>query len=219
MLGTGSSSVFSLGAGARERLSECLALAVSRARRSGEGALAALSLPLDAGVDPSAVAASSRGPGEPWFVFEQPDRGRTALAGLGQAACLQAAGGERFASVGERWRALSAGAVHEQLEGCEGAAPVAVGGFAFAPDGGGSPHWAGFEPASMIVPEVAIARATRGGVLSVRMTLAALAEPDDLAEELLGRLERRLERLSARGLPLLDPSPAGRFQVASAMPP
>src|ERR1700704_2472024 len=71
----------------------------------------------------------------------------------------------------------------------------------------------------MTVPEVAIVRATRGQVLSVRMTLAALAEPDDRAEDLLGRLGARRERLSARALPLLDPSPAGRFQVASAMPP
>jgi salicylate biosynthesis isochorismate synthase/menaquinone-specific isochorismate synthase len=51
------------------------------------------------------------------------------------------------------------------------------------------------------------------------MTLAALASPDDMPEELLDRVEQRLAQLSARGLPLLDPAPAGRFQVASAMPP
>jgi salicylate biosynthesis isochorismate synthase/menaquinone-specific isochorismate synthase len=196
-----------------------LTLAIERSRRSGAGTLAALSLPLQPGVDPSAVVASSREVGEPWFVFEQPDRGRTALAGLGQAICLEAAGGERFTSVGERWRALSAAAVHDQLEGCEGAAPVAVGGFSFAPDGGGAPHWAGFAPASLIVPEIAIARGTRDGALTVRITLATLASPDDMPEELLERLERRLAQLSARELPLLDPAPAGRFQVASAMPP
>jgi salicylate biosynthesis isochorismate synthase/menaquinone-specific isochorismate synthase len=219
LLGTDSSSVFSLGHAARERLAECLQRAISRARRSGSGTLATLTLPLPADVDPSALASASRRAGEPWFVFEQPDRGRTALAGLGEAACLQASGCSRFAEVTERWRALSAAAVSGYLDGCEGATPVAVGGFAFAPDGGSSPHWAGFEPASLIVPEVAFVRGVRERALSTRLTLATLASPDDMPEELLARLERRLAELRVRELPLLDPAPAGRFQIASAMPP
>jgi isochorismate synthase len=219
LLGTDSSSAFSLGHAARERLAECLQRAVSRARRRGAGTLATLTVPLPADVDPSALAAASRRAGEPWFVFEQPDRGRTALAGLGEAVGLQASGKSRFSEVAERWRALSADAVSDQLDGCDGAAPVAVGGFAFAPDGGGSPHWAGFEPASLIVPEVAVVRGRRGRTLSVRLTLATLASPDDMPEELLARLEGRLAELQMRELPLLDPAPAGRFQIASAMPP
>jgi salicylate biosynthesis isochorismate synthase/menaquinone-specific isochorismate synthase len=219
LLGTDSSPIFSLGYAARERLVECLQRAISRARRGGAGTLATLTVPLPADVDPSAVASASRRPGEPWFVFEQPDRGRTALAGLGEAACLQASGSSRFAHVAAQWRALSAAALSEELDGCEAAAPVAVGGFAFAPDGGSSPHWAGFEPASLIVPEVAFARGRRGGTLSVRLTLATLVSPDDMPEELLARLERRLAELHVRELPLLDPAPAGRFQIASAMPP
>ena len=53
----------------------------------------------------------------------------------------------------------------------------------------------------------------------MRLTLAALACPDDIPEDLLARLRRRLGELRTRSLPLLDPAPAGRFQVASAMPP
>jgi salicylate biosynthesis isochorismate synthase/menaquinone-specific isochorismate synthase len=219
LLGTDSSSLFSLSAAGRERLAACLERAVAVARRSGAGTLATLSMPLPESVDPSAVAVASRRPAEPWFVFEQPDRGRTALAGLGAASCMEAAGESRFAQVAERWRELAATAVNEQLPGCEGAAPVAVGGFAFAPDGGSSPHWAGFEPASLIVPEIAIARGTRDGALGVRLTLATLASPDDMPAELLARLESRLAELHVRELPLLDPSPAGRFLLASAMPP
>jgi salicylate biosynthesis isochorismate synthase/menaquinone-specific isochorismate synthase len=51
------------------------------------------------------------------------------------------------------------------------------------------------------------------------LTLAAMARPDDLGEELMARLERRLAELRYAPLPLLDPAPTGRYQVASAMPP
>jgi salicylate biosynthesis isochorismate synthase/menaquinone-specific isochorismate synthase len=203
----------------RERLSARLALAVRRARRSGGEVLATISLPLSAGVDPTAVVCASRLPGERWFVFEQPDRGHAALAALGEATSLQAAGAERFATVADRWRTLSASAVSDPADDPAGAGPVAVGGFAFAPDGGASPHWQGFSPASLTVPEVALVRSERKGELRVRMTLAALARPDDVPEQLLVRLESRLAQLRSRPLPLLDPAPTGRFQVASAMPP
>jgi isochorismate synthase len=53
----------------------------------------------------------------------------------------------------------------------------------------------------------------------VRLTLAALVQPDDTAEEVLSALDRRLQELSAAPLPLLDPAPTGRFQVSSGMPP
>ena len=164
-------------------------------------------------------------------MFEQPDRGRAALAGLGEAISLRAAGAGRFATVAERWRALSAAAVSDPADEPAGGGPVAVGGFAFAPEGGAAPHWQGFEPASLTVPEVALARGERRGELTgaadpvgaanpvVRLTLAALASPDDVPEELLARLERRVAELRASALPLLDPAPTGRFQVASAMPP
>lgn len=210
---------FALSAEDRERLAARLALAVRRARRSGREVLATISLPLAPDVDPSAVVCASRRRGERWFVFEQPDRGRAALAALGEATSLQASGPERFATVADRWRALSAAAVSDPADQPAGAGPVAVGGFAFAPDGGAAPHWRGFEPASLTVPEVALVRSERAGETSVRMTLAALALPDDVPEELLARLQRRVAELRGGALPLLDPSPTGRFQVASAMPP
>jgi isochorismate synthase len=210
---------FSLANADRERLIDHLQLAVERARRSGAGTLATLSLPLPPEVDPSAVVCASRRAGEDWFLFEQPDRGGAALAALGQAVSLQARGADRFDSVAARWRALAAAAVSGQSDGLDDGGPLAVGGFAFAPDGGGSPHWAGFEPASLVVPELALHRSSRDSVTRVRLTLAALASPDDMPEDLLGRLEGRLAELRMRELPLLDPAPTGRFQVASAMPP
>jgi isochorismate synthase len=210
---------FSLGPADRDRLAERLKVALRSARRGGGAALATISVRVSAQVDPSAVVCASRRPDEQWFAFEQPDRGHAALAGLGEALSLQATGSERFTRVAERWRAVSAAAASDAIDELPGAGPVAVGGFAFAPDGGSSPHWSGFEPASLIVPEVAIVRRRRGGQQSAHMTLAASVSPDDMPEELLARLESRLAELRMSPMPLLDPSPTGRFQVASAMPP
>jgi salicylate biosynthesis isochorismate synthase len=218
-LRTRRADTFALTPAEHERLAARLGVAVRRARRSGEQTLATISLALFADVDPTAVVCASRRAAEPWFAFEQPDRGRAALAGVGEAVELQAAGAERFKRVAERWRKLAANAVGDPAEGSDSGGPVAVGGFSFAPDGGSSPHWAGFEPASLVVPEVALSRRERDGRTFVRMTLAALASPDDLADELLERLLDRASELRERPLPLLDPAPAGRFQVASAMPP
>jgi isochorismate synthase len=220
---TSERSPFQLGSEDRDRLSLRLETAVKHARRSGKETLATVTVRLDSEVDPSAVVCASRREGEAWFVFEQPDRGKAALATLGEVAHLSASGPDRFAVVADRWREMSAAAVGDPAEGL-GGGPIAVGGFAFAPEGGGAPHWDGFQPASLIVPEVALIRRapTRGGedgCAQVRLTLAAIARPDDLAEELAARLQQRLAELQDRPLPLLDPAPAGRYQVASAMPP
>jgi salicylate biosynthesis isochorismate synthase len=217
----------------REQLAARLQLAVRRARRSGQPTLATLTLTLPASVDPSAVACASRRPGEPWFLFEQPERDRAALATLGQATALTATGPERFATVADRWRTLAAAAVSDPLDGSvdrrsASTGPIAVGGFAFASDGGGDPAWSGFEPASLVVPEVALTRHGRDGEgegegerdgCRVRLTVSALAAPDDTPEELLTRLDRRLGELREEPLALLDPAPAGRYRIASAMPP
>ncbi len=219
MLDTGSRSPFALTDADRERVAAGLALAVRRARRNGSETLAAVSVKLSSEVDPAAVVCASRRVGEQWFVFEQPARGRSALAGLGEAISLQAAGAGRFAAAAARWRALAGAAVVDSAGEPEAGGPLAMGGFAFAPDGGGAPHWAGFEPASLTVPEIALTRSTRDGECRVHITLAALASPDDLAEELLDRLLARLGELRAERLPLLDPAPAGRFLLAGAMPP
>ncbi len=219
MLDTGSRSPFALTTASQERLSARLTAAVKRARRSGSPTLATMSLPVPPGVDPTAVVCASRRAGEPWFAFEQPDHGRAALAGLGETLSLQAEGPERFAIVAERWRALAAAAVSDPSEDSGSGGPLAVGGFAFASNGGSSPHWAGFEPASLSVPELALVRRERAGETVVRMTLATLASADDTPEDLLAAVRRRLSELRSRSLPLLDPAAVGRFQVASAMPP
>src|SRR5439155_19844875 len=52
-----------------------------------------------------------------------------------------------------------------------------------------------------------------------RLTAAALATPDDTAEELCERVEARLAEIVQRPLPLLDPEPTERATIASVAPP
>ncbi len=202
---------------ARELLAARLETAVRRARAAGEALAAVTVTPSGArAVDPSALVVASRRPGEPWFCFEQPDRDGAALAALGCVRQIEARGPGRFHAAAEEWRRLAAAAIADPPDGPAGAGLVAVGGFAFAPDGAAAPQWEGFTPASLHVPEVAFAR--RGA--DVRMTVAALATPDDTAADLLARIDRRLAELRPDApLPLLDPAPTGRYRVVSAMPP
>jgi len=219
LLDTRPSAPFSLTDADLRRLLERLQRGVARARARGLQTLVTFSVAISEDADPSEIVCASRRPGECWFLLEQPDRGRASLAGLGQVALLDARGDQRFTSVAERWRALAAAAVSDPAEEASGCGPVALGGFAFAAEGGAAPHWQGFDPASLLVPEVAITRREREGRVSVRLTLAALAAPDDLPEQLLARLRARMRELRAGALALLDPAPTGRFQIVSAMPP
>ncbi len=196
-------------------LSQALGAAIGRARRRGAPTLASLTVPLAAQTDPSAVAICSRRQGEPWFLFEQPERGRMALAALGQAAVLEASGPRRFADLARAWRELAAGGVSRAHGTADGAGPLALGGFAFADSGSQAPAWIGFPAASLLVPEIAIVR--RQG--AVRLTVSALLAPDDTVEHVLARLQARLQELGEREIPMLDPDPVGRFIVSSAMPP
>ncbi len=204
----------SLSEPALRSLAALLSSAVSRAKRRGVPTLASITVPMPDTVDPSAVVAGCRRRGEPWFLLEQPARERMSLAALGQACAIEASDGARFQDAAKRWRELAAGAL-SWGEGVEEAGPLAVGGFAFAATGARTPAWSGFAPASLIVPEVALLRSSAG----VRITLTANVNPDDLPEQLLARVQRRLAELRSRRMPLLDPDPATRSFVSSAMPP
>jgi salicylate biosynthesis isochorismate synthase len=204
-----------LDADAVRRLEGRLEAALRRARSAGTPWLASVTAPVDPTVDPTALAVTSRRPGEPWFCFEQPDRDGYAVAGIGCVRALEARGAGRFSEVARRWSAASAAALSDGPDGPPGSGLVAVGGFGFAADGGGSARWAGFTPASMIVPEVSLAR----GGARVSLTVNVEVAPDDTLEDLLSRVGDRLSELSTGALPLLDPAPAGAYRVLSPMPP
>jgi isochorismate synthase len=204
-----------LKAGVQDALLARCERAVRRARRTGRELLVAHTVSVDPAVDPSAAVVAARTGGEPWFCFEQPDRHGAALAALGCVRRLEAYGPRRFADVAGAWRTLIAEAESDAPDGPPGAGLVAVGGFAFADDGGAAPHWRGFPPAALTVPELSIARREA----DVRATVCAAAAPDDVAEELAATMSARLAPLRPAELPLLDPAPAGRFTIASVAPP
>jgi isochorismate synthase len=166
-------------------------------------------------VDPVSTVAASRRPDEDWFCFEQPDRDGYAVAAIGCAQTLAASGEERVAEVSRRWRRLCAGAVADPVEAPAGSGLTAVGGFAFDGQGGGSPAWEGFAPASLVVPAISLARGQGRTALTINVSVS----PDDIPEEVVQRARQRLASLSSAGLPMLDPWPAGNSRVHSPMPP
>src|SRR3954451_1115845 len=103
----------------RERLRVRAVEAVRRARRHGE-ALAAVTVGLPGGADPTAIAAASRRAGEPLFSFEQSNRDGCALAALAGAAASDERGPERFARAAARWRALAEHAACDDPDGPRG---------------------------------------------------------------------------------------------------
>jgi salicylate biosynthesis isochorismate synthase/menaquinone-specific isochorismate synthase len=170
---------------------------------------------LAAGTDPVAVVATSRRPGEEWFCFEQPDRKGYSVATLGRVRALRARGPERFAHITRKWRALSAAALQDPVQSPSGSGLIAVGGFAFDDEGGAGVEWAGFEPASLTVPEISLARGHGQTTLTVNLDVA----PDDTVQDALERASARVAELRQRPLPLVDPSPIGSYRVHSPMAP
>jgi isochorismate synthase len=196
-------------------LARQLPVALRAAREAGTARLLSCTAPAPGLSDPTTVVCASRRAGEPWFCFEQPDRDGSALAGLGSTRALEASGEDRFEQLAKRWRRLSGDALGDDGAGPPGAGLTALGGFAFAPAGGESAAWDGFAPASLIVPEVSLCRRGDQTWLTVNLDVA----PDDTVEQLLARTQARIDALRSDPLPLLDPSPSGRYRVESTMPP
>ena len=183
--------------------------AVKLARRERRPVLASVSTELDPALDASATVLAARRGDERAFCFEHPDHDGAALAAIGEVAVAEGSGSGRFAAVAAACRELSVGAF------ADGADPVWVGGFAFAPEGGSTPEWSSLAPARLTLPEVSIRRRER----EARMTVNVVAEGDEAPEAVLERVDRRLEGLVPAGIPLFDPDPVEAARVVSAAPP
>jgi salicylate biosynthesis isochorismate synthase len=207
---------FALPGRALERLRSYVAAAVRQARRSGAPALASITVPVDPGLDLSAAVLAARRITDRYFCFEQPERDGFVLAGLGQAAVLEARGPNRFKEVAAASRELGRGAITDGLDGAPmGSGPVFVGGFAFADQGGATPEWSSLAPSTLVLPEVSFAR-HRG---EARMTVSVVVDGDEVPEALVERVEKRLEQVRPGAMSLIDPDPAQKARVVSAAPP
>jgi isochorismate synthase len=200
------------------RLEERVAQAVALARRRGR-AVASVTSAVPAELDLSAAVLAARRADDRFFCLEQPDRGGFALATLGATAVIEAGGRGRFSEAVEAVRELGGGTLADDPADDPlrppAAGPVFVGGFAFAGDGGGSPEWSSLAPASLVLPEIALAR--QGG--EARMTVCVAADGDEMPQALADRALRRLEELRPARMPLLDPDPVRPTRLWSAAPP
>ena len=207
---------FSLSRPVRARLERRIGEAVGLARRQRAQALASVTMPIDPDLDLSAAVLAAKRTDHRYFCFEQPDRDGFVLAGLGQAALLEASGPERFRDVAAAARELGRGAMTDALDGAPmGSGPVFVGGFSFADDGGATPEWSSLAPATLVLPEVSFAR-HKG---EARMTVNVVVDGDEAPEALMERVRERVEGLRAAPMPLIDPDPVERARVVSAAPP
>jgi isochorismate synthase len=219
---------FAPSAPVRERLERRVGKALGVARKDRARAVASVTFAVDPDLDLSAaVVAARRAGSDRFFCFEQPDRDGFVLAGLGQAAVLEARGPDRFGAVAAAARELgprvlsdgpggdSSRAARFRPGGPAASGPVFVGGFAFAEQGGAVPEWSSLAPASLVLPEVSLAR-HRG---EARMTVNVTVDGDEAAAALLDRVDRRLAELAPAAMPLIDPDPVERAKVVSAAPP
>jgi len=165
------------------------------------------------GVDPCAAVFASRLASDRWFCWEQPDR-EFALAALGVVLEATSRGSRRFRDVARA--CLLVDAVYDEPPGLPaGAGAVWVGGFAFDPEGGSTSPWSSLAPASLVLPELSVCRS--GG--ETFLTVNALVQPDEDVDLRARALEGRISSLKQSPLPLLDPHPTGRVEIASVRPP
>jgi menaquinone-specific isochorismate synthase len=199
-----------------ESLLEGLAAAVRSARERGRRTLASATVAVDSGVDPSALAFGSRRAGDRWFCWEQPDRDRFALAGIGTALEIVSRGADRFRYAAERCAETLRDRAALEPEGLPaGAGPVWTAGFAFDPNGGSEPKWSSLPPALVVMPELAISRSADG----VFLTASVLVEPGPGTEAALERVRGRLGAIEGRPLTPSDPHPSGATRIAGRHPP
>ncbi len=184
-------------------------------QQEGDRRLVSVTVPVDI-PDPAAAVFGARMADDRWFCWEEPDAEGFALAGLGSAHEAVSRGSRRFADVTAACAELVRDRLSEEPEALPpGAGPVWVGGFAFAPDGGREPHWSGFPPALMVLPELALHH--QGG--RTLLTLSVIARRDEAATHALDRMRSRIAALVPRSLPLADPHPSEPSEIRSAAPP
>jgi salicylate biosynthesis isochorismate synthase/menaquinone-specific isochorismate synthase len=190
--------------------------AVARARRFGRPVLASVTVRLADDVDVAACTFASRRADERWFVWEQPDRGGFAVGALGAAVLVDAAPTEdRFAQAARACSEAMRDAVHAEQLDHPASGPLWVGGFSFFPDGCSSPAWSSFPPTALAMPELSLTRSDG----AVHATLNVMCRAGDDPRDVAARAAARLAGLNMQPLPLVDPDPAGGYEISSVRSP
>ena len=150
------------------RVSQRFTEAGARARREGLPVIASLTVPVPATLNPAAFFAhGARLWGEHTY-WERPAVG-TALVGLGAVRTIRTEGRRRFRDAAVAIRRDLTEAIVD-----EGAEPIYLGGFAFAPDAASPLEGAGFPAGLLVLPRFLLAVRGEGATL----TLNALVGPD-----------------------------------------
>lgn len=196
------------------RLESLLADAVEAGCSRGRPTVASATMAIDC-PDPVATVFASRRAVDPWFCWEEPDRG-FALAALGRAHSVISAGADRFRDVAAECAHLSGDAI---VRGESEAGPttglVWTGGFAFSGEGAASPAWSSFEPAAMTLPELSLQKSPEGTWITLNALTGPGADPERIAADAL----TRAGGLVSGELGLIDPHPVRRSEIESATSP
>jgi len=173
---------------------------MQRAEQLGRPVLLAASRAMRAPADLARFLASGEAP----RVFFQAPAGE-AIAGLGTACAIEAAGPGRFDEARLRAEALVRHAVVVAEEGAPGLR--FVGGFAFADDHDAEGPWSGLPAARFVVPGVALVQRGDAAWVTVARLVEGREDPEALARH-LGALAARAEEhpeapvKDAPGIPL-----------------
>ena len=190
--------------------------AVARAARAGRPVLASVTVEVAGDVDVAAATFASRRAGERWFVWEQPERDGFALGALGAVASTERArAAHRFTDAAGICSDALRDAVREEEIDHPGAGPVWVGGFAFHDSGGTSSEWSSFPATGLVLPELSLARQGDAALATLNVMCRAGDDPAQVAARAAGRLVA----LGRDSLPLVDPDPAGGYEIDSVRPP
>ncbi len=177
--------------------------------------VASVTIGLEGERDVAACVFRSRRAEERYFVWEQPER-EFALATLGAAWTVEGiAAPDRFAAAARECADVLQDALADSDVDRPATGPVWVGGFAFAPDGGASPEWAGLPPVHLVLPELSLVR-SQGDCFA---TASVICRDGDDAAALARAALARFAALTWEPMPLEDPEPAAAPRMYSARPP
>ncbi len=186
------------GSEAYARLAKNIDAALTKARDRGRGVVAAITVPLRAGIDPLEHISTAREDDEPWTTFIQPARNDLSIATLGAAAVVEASGEGRFADLarncGEMLEAAEVDDLFDDRDAPPGSGVIWCGGFAFNDDEPWGDAWHETRAAQFVLPRAAISR-SGGDQPAARLTVAIYVQPDDQTNALLDSTERLVERL------------------------